>query len=66
MRTGRGTSGVIGIDADGTGPMLTPDERRLLDALADQAAVAIERVRLAADIDQAGARPRPSGCARRC
>jgi two-component system sensor histidine kinase KdpD len=32
---------------------LTPDERRLLDALADQTAVALERVRLAEDIDEA-------------
>ena len=39
-------------------PLLTPDERRLLDALADQAAVAIERMQLAEDIDQARLRPR--------
>jgi two-component system sensor histidine kinase KdpD len=32
---------------------LTPDGRRLLDALADQAAVAIERIILAEDIDRA-------------
>ena len=32
---------------------MSPDERRLLDALADQAAVAIERIALAAGIDEA-------------
>jgi two-component system sensor histidine kinase KdpD len=51
MRTGRGPIGVIGIDNDGTGPILTPDERRLLDALMDQAALAIERVHLVDDMD---------------
>ncbi|HEV7438840.1 MAG TPA: sensor histidine kinase KdpD [Methylobacterium sp.] len=53
MRTGRGTIGVIGLDADGTGPILTPESRRLLDALADQGALAIERVRLVEDLDRA-------------
>ena len=38
--------------ADTTRPLLPPDQRRLLDALADQAAVAIERVNLAADVDR--------------
>ena len=47
LRTGSGSLGVIGIDRDEPGPLLTPDERRLLDALVDQAAVAIERVSLA-------------------
>ena len=45
--TGSGSVGVIGIDRDGPDPLLTPEERRLLDALADQAAVAIERISLA-------------------
>ena len=53
LRTGRGTIGVIGIDRDAPGPLLTPDEQRLLDALADQAAVAIERIKLVADVDEA-------------
>ena len=52
MRTGRGPIGVIGIDDDRTGPILTPDQRRLLDALIDQGALAIERVRLVEDIDR--------------
>ena len=53
MRTGRGAIGVVGIDSDKPGPLLTPDQRRLLDALADQAALAIERVDLVEDLDQA-------------
>lgn len=57
MRTGRGQVGVVGIDTGGvgarTGSFLTPDQRRLLDALIDQAALAIERVTLAEDVDRA-------------
>ena len=45
--------GVVGIDSDKPGPLLTPDQRRLLDALIDQAALAIERVHLVDDLDQA-------------
>jgi len=52
MRTGRGSIGVIGIDDDRTGPLLTPDHRRLLDALVDQGALAIERVLLVEDMDR--------------
>jgi two-component system sensor histidine kinase KdpD len=52
MRTGRGAIGVVGIDSDKTGPLLTPDERRLLDALIDQSALAIERVHLVEDMDR--------------
>ena len=52
MRTGRGAIGVIGIDSDKPGPLLTPDQRRLLDALVDQSALAIERVRLVEDLDR--------------
>lgn len=52
MRTGRGPIGVIGIDNDRTGPLLTPDQRRLLDALVDQGALAIERVLLVEDMDR--------------
>ncbi|MEH2509394.1 two-component system sensor histidine kinase KdpD [Nitrobacteraceae bacterium AZCC 1564] len=35
MRTGRGPIGVVGIDDDRSGPILTPDQTRLLDALMD-------------------------------
>ena len=53
IRTGRGAVGVVGIDNDDPGPLLTPDQRRLLDALSDQTALAIERVNLAEDLDRA-------------
>ena len=52
MRTGRGAIGVMGIDSDKPGPLLTPDQRRLLDALGDQGALAIERVRLVEEMDR--------------
>jgi two-component system, OmpR family, sensor histidine kinase KdpD len=52
MRTGRGIIGIIGIDSDKPGPLLTPDDRRLLDALSDQSAIAIERVHLVEDMDR--------------
>jgi len=52
MRTGRGAVGIMGIDSDKPGPLLTPDQRRLLDALRDQGALAIERVRLVEDMDR--------------
>jgi len=52
MHTGRGAIGVIGIDSDKPGPLLTPDQRRLLDALRDQGALAIERVRLVEEMDR--------------
>ena len=53
MRTGRGAIGVVGIDSDKPGPSSPPDQRRLLDALIDQAALAIERFHLVDDLDQA-------------
>jgi two-component system, OmpR family, sensor histidine kinase KdpD len=53
MRTGRGAIGVVGIDSDKPGPLLTPDQRRLLDALIDQSALAIERVSLVEDLERA-------------
>ncbi len=52
LRTARGTVGVLGVARDAPHALLTPDERRLVDALADQAGVAIERISLAAEIDQ--------------
>jgi two-component system, OmpR family, sensor histidine kinase KdpD len=53
MRTGRGKIGIVGIDSDKPGPFLTPDQRRLLDALIDQSALAIERVHLVEDLVRA-------------
>ncbi len=53
IRTSRGVVGVVGLA--GERPELTPgpDQRRLLDALLDQAALAIERITLAQDVDRA-------------
>jgi two-component system sensor histidine kinase KdpD len=53
MQTGRGAVGVLGIDRDEAGPLLTPDQQRLLSALSDQSALAVERVNLVRDVDQA-------------
>jgi two-component system, OmpR family, sensor histidine kinase KdpD len=51
MRTGRGQIGILGICRDGPGPLLRAEQRRLLDALSDQGALAIERVHLVEDIE---------------
>lgn len=51
--TGKTSVGVIGLDSDKEGPLLTQEQQRLLDALVDQAAVAIERIQLVADVDKA-------------
>src|SRR4051812_6386596 len=54
LRTSHGVVGVVGISLrNRPGVPLTSEERRLLDALLDQAAVAIERVCLAAERDEA-------------
>jgi two-component system sensor histidine kinase KdpD len=53
LRTGRGAVGVIGLDREGQGVLLSPDGRRLLDALMDLAALAIERIHLQSDLDAA-------------
>lgn len=53
LRTGREAVGVIGLDNDRQGPLLTPEQQRLFDALADQAALAIERIQLVSDVDKA-------------
>lgn len=53
LRTGQGRVGVIGVSRNTPNFLLTPPERRLLDALADLAAIAAERIRLAKDVDQA-------------
>lgn len=51
LRTGRGPVGVIGLDRETPGALLTPDGRRLLDALMDLAALAFERIHLQSDLD---------------
>jgi two-component system sensor histidine kinase KdpD len=52
MRTGRGPVGIVGICRDDPGPLLRAEQRRLLDALADQGALAIERVHLVEDVER--------------
>ncbi|HEY0107943.1 MAG TPA: sensor histidine kinase KdpD [Rhizomicrobium sp.] len=53
MRTGEGLVGVIGLQrADEKSPF-TPEERRLLDSLMDQSALAIERSQLVERVDEA-------------
>lgn len=53
IRTSRSAIGVIGVLSLKEGRELGTADRRLLEAVGNQAAVAIERVTLAADIDQA-------------
>jgi two-component system sensor histidine kinase KdpD len=52
MRTARGVVAIIGLDSDQEGQLLTPDQRRLLDSLSDQTALAIERLHLAEEADK--------------
>lgn len=51
LRTSHGTIGAVGVSR--TGAPLSPGEERLLAALIDQAAVAVERIRLASQMDAA-------------
>ena len=53
LRTSRGPVGVVGLDSDKAGPLLTPEQHRLFDALLDQGALAVERVSLAGDLAHA-------------
>ncbi|KAB2664261.1 sensor histidine kinase KdpD [Brucella tritici] len=53
LKTARTSVGVIGLDNDRIGPILTPEQQRLFEALADQAAIAIERVQLVGDVERA-------------
>jgi two-component system sensor histidine kinase KdpD len=53
IRAGGGAVAVVGLDADRPGPLFSPDQRRLLDALTDLAALAVERVGLAQDVGRA-------------
>jgi two-component system sensor histidine kinase KdpD len=53
MRTGRGPIGIVGICRDEPGALLRVEQRRLMDALMDQSALAIERVHLVEDVDRA-------------
>ena len=53
MRTARGPVGVVGVQMSEGADMPLPDQMRLLETLADQAAVAIERTTLVSDIEAA-------------
>ena len=53
LRTAQGTVGVLGLQFETPEAALSPDQRRLLEALAGQAAVAIERTRLVREMEQA-------------
>jgi two-component system sensor histidine kinase KdpD len=52
LNTSRGPAGVLGIHRHSTGPLLSPDDNRLLDALGDQVAVSLERARLAEEMHE--------------
>jgi two-component system sensor histidine kinase KdpD len=53
LRTATGPVGLLGVAFEETESMLIPEQRRLLDAVSDQAAVAIERTNLASSIEDA-------------
>ena len=53
LHTDSGPVGVIGVERDEPASSLSADERRLLDALADQTAVAAERISLARGLAEA-------------
>jgi len=53
LRTGRGPVGVLGVQMPDRDGVLSPEQVRLVDALADQAAVAIERAQLVRDLEGA-------------
>jgi two-component system sensor histidine kinase KdpD len=47
LKTAQGIVGVLGVQPPASGPLLNPEQRRLLGAFASQAALAMERVELA-------------------
>jgi two-component system sensor histidine kinase KdpD len=53
LMAGNNALGVVGLTRAKPGPLLTPDGKRLLDALMDQAAVAVERAGLAQEMNAA-------------
>ncbi len=53
LRTATGPVGLLGVAFEESESSLVPEQRRLLDAVADQAAVAIERTNLASSIEDA-------------
>jgi two-component system, OmpR family, sensor histidine kinase KdpD len=53
LTTARGPVGLLGVSFETPKRQLTPEQRYLLEALVDQVAVAIERTKLATDIEDA-------------
>ena len=53
LKTARGVIGVLGVKPEDPGAYLPPEQRRLLEAFASQAALAIERAELAEQARQA-------------
>ena len=53
LTTAQSAVGVLGLQFETPGAVMSPDQRRLLEALAGQAAVAIERARLVREMEQA-------------
>ncbi|WP_029007444.1 sensor histidine kinase [Azospirillum halopraeferens] len=53
LGTARGAVGVLGVQIGDDGQLLSPEQGRLVDTLADQAALAIERTTLVSDIEAA-------------
>ena len=53
IRTAHGTVAVAGVSYDDPEAQLSPAQRRLVESVGDLAAVGVERVRLAKDVDQA-------------
>ncbi len=53
LTTAHTTVGVLGLQFDTPEMVISPDQRRLLQALAGQAAVAVERTRLVREMEQA-------------
>jgi two-component system sensor histidine kinase KdpD len=51
LKTARGVLGVLGVQIQGKARLLTSEQTRLLDTLADQAAVAVERTNLVSDFE---------------
>jgi len=53
LRAGRNPVGVLGVQVEANQTLLSPEQSRLLDTLADQAAAAIDRTTLVAGIEKA-------------
>ncbi len=53
LRTGQGVVGVLGVNRGNQGTYLTPEEYKLLDALANHAAVTVERAAFGAHVEEA-------------